>query len=142
MTLASRGDLLAPQKRRFDTDTLPISGLAVRFRSLSEAEYSSFEMERLTLSDEGRMVTNAELMSTTRARLAAICLCDDSGSPIFSSADVETLATSLDAADMLFLFGRLQEHCGLLGNAAQLAERLEAAKKNLPTAPAGDLPSS
>jgi hypothetical protein len=130
MTIASRADLLAPSKRRFGEGILPISGMAVRFRSLSEAEYSAFEMERMRQDDDGRMVTEAEPLRTTRARLAVLCLCDESGAPVLGSADVEGLAESIDLADSLFLFGRLQEHCGLLGNAQQLAAQLEAAKKN------------
>jgi hypothetical protein len=51
----------------------------------------------------------------------------------------------MDLADSLFLFGRLQEHCGLSGDLGQLAARREAAaaaaaKKNSATITASDSP--
>ena len=130
--LSSRADLLAPMARRYDEATLPLSGRAVRFRSLSELEYQQFEMERVERDDMGRLVTKHEPMQTTRARLAVLCLCDAEGTLILSEADVPKLSEALDLADSLYLFSKLQTHNGLIGNVEETAER-ERAKKNSAT---------
>jgi hypothetical protein len=138
LTTATRADLLSPFHPNFASDRLPISGRIVRFRSLSELEYQQFEMARIERDDLGRLVTAQEPMRTTRARLAVLCLCDDAGGQLLGPADVEPLSEAMDLADSLFLFGRLQEHCGLSGDLAQLAGRrgaaaAAAAKKNSET---------
>lgn len=130
-SLASRADLRAPRGRRYDFGTLPVSGLTVRYRSLSEAEYSAFEMERLERNEEGRFVSNGEQLKTTRARLAVLSLCDADGAPLLTDADVEGIADAWELADSLYLFGKLQDFNGLTGEFDDLAARREAAKKNL-----------
>jgi len=140
MTTATRADLLAPFVPTYGFDRLPVTGRTVRFRSLSELEYQEFEMARIERDDVGRLVTREEAMRTTRARLAVCCLCDDAGERLMSPADVDPLSESMDLADSLFLFGRLQEHCGLSGDLTTLADRREAAKKNCVTAPVNGSP--
>jgi hypothetical protein len=139
--LCDRADLLAPMTRRYGEAVLPLCGRAVRFRSLSELEYELFEMERLERDDMGRLVTAQEPMQTTRARLAVLCLCDADGAPLLGEADIEKLSEALDLADSLFLFGKLQEHCGLSGDVEELGARArERAKKNSGTTPANGSP--
>jgi len=126
--LASRADLLSPCKRRFGQCTLPISGAEVRFRSLSELEYSRFETDRMKRDDDGRLVTDESKLTGTRARLIVLCLCDESGERILGDADADGVQESLDIADSTFLFGELQKFCGMLG--ADYIQGRDAAKKN------------
>ncbi len=132
MSSASRADLLAPKPRQIGTETLPVSGLTVSFRSLRESEYAAFEMQRLKRDEDGRMVSDEEPIKTIRARLIALCLCDEAGEPIFSAADVDGISDAFDLADSMFLVVKLQEHCGLAGNYSQIAAARAASKKNLP----------
>lgn len=126
---ASRADLLAPRGVRYGTMTLPVSGKMVRYRSLSDREYSQFQMGATREDPDGNLLDDPVRIATTRARLIVLCLVDQNGTAIFSEADISALAESLDSADSASLFDRLKDHCGL-NRKKPLAERLEAEKKS------------
>lgn len=110
---ASRDDFLAlaSGRRRFDSMLLPVSGLAVRFRNLSEAEYAEFQMSAMHRTEAG-LEDDDQKLRNIRARLIVLCLCDDEGNPVLNDSDVETIGR-LDAGDSTALYDRLREHCGL-----------------------------
>jgi hypothetical protein len=90
--------------------TLPVSGLRVRFRSLTEREYAEFQ--RAPSSDPEVSADVEEFYLKTRARLICLCLCDEAGRPILNPGDADELG-ALDAGDTAQLFDRLSEFCGL-----------------------------
>jgi len=125
---ADRAALLAPRKVRYGTFTLPVLGLAVRFRSLSEMEYSDYQTSRMQApSGEGDDLEGAAKADLQAARpaLIALCLVDAKGTNLFSPADLEGIAAAFDAGDSAALFDVLVEHCGL-----NRRRQVEAAKKN------------
>ena len=139
-TFASRADLLAPRAARFDAMLLPIRGATVRFRSLSDLEYSQFQLGGMKQDEQGDWTDDPDKLGTSRARLIALCLVDDSGAPLFSAADVDAIASAFDAADSAALYDCLREHCGLNRKAG--ASRIDEAKKNLSMTPASGSPTA
>ena len=125
--LASRGDLLAPRGFRYGTATLPVSGLAVRYRSLSDAGYSAFQVGGMVRGEDGNWIDDETKLATNRARLIALCLVDDSNTPLLTEADVSALSENWDASDSAFLYGVLRQHCGI---DRRPNARVEEAKKN------------
>lgn len=108
MALTSRADLLAPAKRRFKNLTLPVSGHTVRIRSLLEGEKESYEAELFTAKGDQ---LRKDKLTNARRRLVLICLVNDNGERLLSDADIDQLK-ALDGADMAYLQGECQAHCG------------------------------
>jgi hypothetical protein len=133
---ATRADLLAPRAARFGSMTLPVRGATVRFRSLSDLEYSQFQLGGMRQDENGDWTDDPDKLGTSRARLIALCLVDAGGLALFSPADADALSAALDAADSAALYDKLREHCGLNRKAAR-----DDAKKNLPAIPAGSSPT-
>ena len=114
---------MQPCKRRYGTFTMMAAGLTVRYRSLSEAEFSAFEMDSLKQTDDG-LRTDEERLEDARQRLIVLCLCDGDGAQLLNAGDVEAVS-QWDAGDTAALYDVLREHCGI-------AKRVrDAAKKNL-----------
>ncbi|MDE2426779.1 MAG: hypothetical protein KGO96_12830 [Elusimicrobia bacterium] len=140
--IATRADFLRPCQRRFGELTLPFSGLTVRFRSLSELEFSQFEMDSLRASGDGdSFEPSDEAVRSTRARLIVLCLCDEGGVRILTSDDIESIEC-LDAGDTAALYDVLRDHCGLARRVTEAMARREAAKKNSNETDGGDSRSS
>ena len=84
MTLG-RSELLAPAERMFQTVNTPVG--AVRLRSVTERERSQFEAD--TLDKTGKLSKRG--MMTVKPRLIVMCVVDEKGEPLFTSADVARL---------------------------------------------------
>jgi len=114
-------------KRRYDTMTLPVSGLAVRFQSLSALERARHQS--VVLKDDGS--TNHARLDDCEARLIVACLVDQEGRRLF--ADREAAAVlEWDSADVAALYRRLCRHCGIDRS------YLEGLEKNSVATPSGD----
>ena len=109
---ASRAALLGLSARRFDSITLPRSGLAVRFRSLSDGEFSSFEDAAFERDDDGKITVNDELQRNARTRLIILTVCDASGNLLFVDGDAPAVG-EMDLDDSLALYDAIREHVGL-----------------------------
>ena len=71
MSLATRDQFLSANKRRFRDVTLPISGVTVRVRSLTELEKSEFEQANYDKS--GNRIRGRLIDSKARLILAVPC---------------------------------------------------------------------
>ena len=112
MTLATKDQLLdklGNAKRRYREVTLPVSGLAVRIRSLTEGELSAYQ--RRMFAKGGRGFDPIALQSANR-RLFVQCLVDDEGNRQFADHEADKLA-DMDAADASVLYEACTEHCGI-----------------------------
>jgi hypothetical protein len=112
VSLADRAGFLSLTKRRFGTATLPVSGLVVRFRSLTEGENSALEVGNYSRDDDGRLQTDDERLADSRARFIVACLVDAEGNQLLDERDVERVKL-LDAADTAALYDVLRDHTGL-----------------------------
>ena len=108
---ANKDQLLAAAsgKRRFREVSLPVSGLLLRIRSLTEGELSGYHAHVATAkTDAGR---SRRLEGATR-RLFALCLVDGDGNRIFSDTESDGLS-GMDAADSQRLYDACAEHVGI-----------------------------
>ncbi len=108
---ATKDQLLAAAngRRRFREVALPVSGLTLRVRSLTEGEVSAYFAHVATAkSDAGR---GKRIENATR-RLFALCLVDGDGNRLLSDADSESMA-GLDAADSQVLYDACATHAGI-----------------------------
>lgn len=118
--VASRQTFLAGCQRRYSTELLPVSGVTVRFQSLSEGEMSAYEMAEFKrdidgnlLRDEfGRLVRDEEAISDSRGRLIVKCLVDAEGNRLLTDSDIEQVRL-LDSEDTMHLYSVLRKHCGI-----------------------------
>lgn len=110
---ASRSTFLSGLKRRYASIDLPVSGLTVRYQSLSEAEQSAYEMATWTRNDDGTLVRNDEAVGRNRSRLIVLCVVDEGGNRMLTDADLPQVDL-LDGADTRALYQVLQEHCGMI----------------------------
>lgn len=106
-TLATRAEFLTPAKRRFKNLTLPVSGQAVRIRSLMEGEKEAYEAD--LLNPKGGV--KFDKLRTARRRLVQLCLVDADGNPLLEPSDIDKL-TVLDGADLGYLQDECMVHCG------------------------------
>lgn len=126
---ASRQSLLSLCSRRIGRITLPISGQLVRFRSLSEKEFSDYEAAGIIRDEEtDKLKVDDARQRDARGRLLALAICDDLGKPIFTAEDVPALG-EMDTAEALPLYEAVRDHCGLTA-AVERRKAREAAKKN------------
>jgi len=109
--LASREELFANAfRRRFKELTLPVSGLRVRIRSLSEPELSAYSCQPISADGAGK-VRKARLEDATR-RLICLSLADADGNRLLSDADAPSLA-QWDSADTQYLRAAIAPFVGL-----------------------------
>jgi hypothetical protein len=108
--LATRDELLsAPAgKRRFAKVALPVSGLRVRIRSLTELELSRYQSAMLA---PGGGIKRSKLDDASR-RLIVLCVVDGEGNPLFQDSDLQALA-DWDSADSGHLYDECAKHCGI-----------------------------
>lgn len=120
MTLATKDDLLRPTKRRFKEVTLPVSGLTVRIRSLTQLDRERYEVA---------IMEGAKIRSDADRILMAHCLVDGDGNRLLDDTDVKALR-DLDCKDAATLNRACVEWNGLssydveqlLGNSGRVAD--------------------
>lgn len=96
-------------KRRFKELTLPICGLRVRIRSLTEGEVSRYQ--GALLSRRGRGIVSGRITEANR-RLVVLCLVDAKANRLFKDSDADKLK-EWDGADVQFLADECTTFCGL-----------------------------
>ncbi len=137
---ADRTALMGLGRRRFGTVTLPMSGLVVRYRSLTEAEWSQYQQSMYRQLDDGSTETDPAQAPFYTARLICYCVCDADGKPILRPsvksddgktwiAGDEEHVKGWDAEDVSALDDALQVHLGI-ANRAKRAKVEELAKNS------------
>lgn len=123
---ATRETLLRPATRRYGTATLPVSGLDVRYQSLTEREKSAYEAD---IYGDGSKRTDEKRREATiaaKAMLIVRCLVDEHGNRLLMDSDSDTLLNEWDGADSSFLFTVLDKHINTQ-SVAKLAKNSDAA---------------
>lgn len=93
---ATKEQLLAAcNVRRTEDVTLPVSGLVVRVQSLTEREYSRYQLA--VIDDDGK--PTAARIAAARPLLMALSLVGEDGKRLFGDADGDPLA-DLDGKDV------------------------------------------
>jgi hypothetical protein len=96
--------------RRFKLVALPVMGLTVRIRSLTERELTAYT-SAVVSNDAGQTFRRARVEDATR-RLIALCLVDPEGNRLLSDADAGRLA-EWDSADTQHLYNEITPFVGL-----------------------------
>lgn len=109
--IATLDDLFGrPCGRRFKvTEPLPVKGVPVRIRSLTEREVSAYNAEAVATKGDG--LRKDKLQDATR-RLIALCVVDQDGNPLIPKAKITEIA-DWDAADTAFLYQECARFCGI-----------------------------
>ena len=108
--LATAEQLMAAAgKRRFKELSLPISGLRVRIRSLTEREVSRYQSATIATSGVG--LKRSKLEDAGR-RLIVLCLIDRDGNRLLNDGALAGF-DEWDSADSGFLYGECAAWCGL-----------------------------
>lgn len=108
--LATAEQLMAATgQRRFKELSLPIRGLRVRIRSLTEREMSRYQS--VTIASGGTGLKRSKLEDASR-RLIVLCLVDQDGNQLLGDENLPKLA-DWDAADTNFLYDECAQHCGI-----------------------------
>ena len=128
ISFADRASLLGLRQRRYAKFTLPRSGQTVRIRSLSDGEFSDFEDAGFEHDDDtGKLIVNAEQQRNARARLIVSTVCDESGTPVFTPADVDSVM-EIDMDDAMALYDAIRDHVGVAGAVARKKARDQLVK--------------
>ena len=129
--LAAASDLIAALKgkRRFDTMSLPICGLTVRFQSLSALERGRHQAA--TLTKDGN--TDPTRIADADARLIVACLVDADGNRLFTDKESGGVC-QWEGADASSLAKRLRKHCGLTTEEERPADFTESESNATPPA--------
>lgn len=106
-TFADRSALLQEAPRRFTEFKLPVRGLMIRLRSLTELEKSRYE--RAIFDMKGNRIRAR--LDDSKARLIALCAVDAQGRTLFTEADVPAIS-AWDSAESSALFDFLWEFLG------------------------------
>lgn len=117
------------EKRRFMDVDLPVSGLRVRIRSLTEEEYARYQMA--VVNTAGKVRTNK--LEDAGRRLIALCIVDENGNRLFADNEADKLR-SLDNADAQSLYNACLKHNGINRDEEEML-------KNLGIMPGGGLPT-
>ncbi|HEY2250906.1 MAG TPA: hypothetical protein VGH74_07580 [Planctomycetaceae bacterium] len=138
-SFASRAAFLAACQapRRYGSFTLPVCGVTVQYRSLSDLEFSEFQMAGMKRNEEGQMLSDEDRMRDSRPRLICLCLCDDAGERLLNDGDQAAVA-GMNSADVVALNAELRRFVGLDTYRQQQADL----KKNSNTTPADDSPAA
>ena len=88
MSLLSRDTILGADDRRTEDVEVPEWGGTVRVRGLSGTERDAYEASIVRLKDDGSQTFT---LQNARARLVALCACDEDGERIFTDKDVNEL---------------------------------------------------
>lgn len=125
--IATAADLFGkPRPRRYKlVGPLPVLGVTVRIRSLTEREVSGYQMQVLQTSGSG--FRKDRLLDANR-RLIALCLVDANGNTFVSDAQRAEMA-DWDNADTAYLYDECAKHAGIN------KQELEDLVKNSETTP-------
>jgi hypothetical protein len=97
-------------KRRFKIlDPLPVSGLQLRIRSLTEAELSDFNAEQLKKDGTG---LSAAKMKDSNRKLIALCVVDSEGNRLIPDTQRGRIA-EWDSADTQVVYNECANWVGL-----------------------------
>lgn len=107
MSVATRELFLAQPKPRYTEFTLPVAGLTVRMRSLSELERTQYENSRF--GRDGKLIPGR--LEDAKSRLICLCLVDDAGGQLLKAGD-EQAVLQMDAADTGALYDACWDHVG------------------------------
>lgn len=107
MTTATRESFLRPFSPRYTTVDLPVCGLTVRIRSLTELERTQYENSRY--SRDGKLIPGR--LEDAKARLICLCAVDDSGAQLLKAGD-EQAVLQMDSADTAALYDACWDHVG------------------------------
>lgn len=109
--VADRGAFLAlgSKPRRYGEVTLPVSGLTVRFHSLTSKESAAFDREEYDYDDMGRKQPNDEVVQNVVPRMIVRCLVDANNQRMLTDDDLEAIAP-MDTADTDALFWAIRRH--------------------------------
>lgn len=92
MQVLGKAQILSAQDKKTATVPVPEWGGAVCVRSLTGRERDAYEAEMLDTPKEEKLVN-------LRARLVALCLCDETGAPLgFTADEVKQLGEKSAAA--------------------------------------------
>ncbi len=109
MSLLSKDAILGADDRRTVDVEVPEWGGTVRVRALSGAERDAYEIALAGVRPDGSRRPN---LVNVRARLVAMACVDESGSRLFTDADVEALGAKSGTA-MQRVFDTAQRLAGL-----------------------------
>lgn len=109
MTTTAEAILAATQRRYSAIRTLPVTGMRVRYRSLTESEYSQFEAATLTARDER---TYNDRLKDAKVRLIILATVEaESDALVFKASDAAFLK-DVDARETRVLYTDAVEHVG------------------------------
>lgn len=94
MALLSKDQILGADDRKYETVAVPEWGGEVRMRSLTGADRDEYE-NSLVQQVGNKTVSNAR---NARAKLIALCAVDETGTPLFTKADVIKLGSKNSGA--------------------------------------------
>lgn len=108
--MSTAATILAMTKRRYsEPREVPLLGIKVRFRSLAEGEYGTFQAATLTAKTDGAY--NAALKSAACRLITLTTVEADSDEPVFQATDAEFLK-DVDYAVTRFLYTEALNHLG------------------------------
>ncbi len=127
-TIATADQLFASGgKRRFDTVDLPVAGLTVRIRSLTERELSNYQARIQSSRDEQQRHNR---LAASNRQFIALCVVDDDGNPVIEPNQVGRLM-EMDGADSSHLYDACARHCGV--TAQDLDELVKNSGETIPS---------
>lgn len=102
---------------------MEVAGLGeIGCRSLSEAEWSQYQRDSIDLKTG--QVTHRGL-ATVKARLIALCVCDEAGERVFGNGDLNAI-NEMDAKVVAALHAACEKHCGVNEADAKNSETTDA----------------
>lgn len=119
--ILSRDEILAASDIQIEMVEVPEWGGSVYVKGMTGAERDRFEAGVVTTNGQDSSLN----MNDLRAKLCAICICDEAGKPLFSSRDVKEL-TKKSASALQRVFKKAQSLSGLTDDdLEELSEGLE-----------------
>lgn len=98
-------------KRRFADVTLPVSGLKVRIRSLTEKDLAEYQSAAIQTSTRGVQVRDERMRDANR-RFIAACLVHQDGRLMLDRGEHDKLA-GMDSVDSQHLYNECAKHTGV-----------------------------
>lgn len=108
MTLLSRDAILQVDDRKYEEVEVPEWGGTVRLRSLTGAEFDTYQQSCITQRGEKRTVN----MRNARAKLIVLCAVDADGNRLFGEQDLAALGRK-NAKPLDRLFDACQKLVGM-----------------------------
>lgn len=131
MGALTRDQILKVEDIKTQKINVPEWGGDVWVRGLSGKQRDAIEASMLLIGQNGKKITQSYKLENMRARVCALCLCDERGQPLFTEADIPALgAKSAAALDRVYTVA--QEISGL--GADDVAALTDSLKKDQPGA--------